>query len=217
MPRRFKSEKPFIEVFCEGESEQAYVSFLKKKFADVAVINCPKSTGLFEEADSKYRNDIRYKSKAEVTDEIWFFFDVETKDISKWERRLKIIKRLRNLRKKPNIKVRLLMTTGCLEYWLMLHYEMLAPSIQTEADKENMISRLVHKEPTYKKGDLAATSKIAENYPTAVVNAKNTVSYLLKDGLPTLEDTDERNKWLCTECRTFSTVYEAIDYLESLA
>ena len=41
MPRRFKSEKPFIEVFCEGKSEQAYVSFLKKKFADVAVINCP--------------------------------------------------------------------------------------------------------------------------------------------------------------------------------
>ena len=66
MPRQFKSEKPFIEVFCEGESEQAYVSFLKKKFADVAVINCPKSTGLFEEADSKYRNDIRYKSKAEA-------------------------------------------------------------------------------------------------------------------------------------------------------
>jgi hypothetical protein len=45
VPRQFKSEKPFIEVFCEGESEQAYVSFLKKKFADVAVINCPKSTG----------------------------------------------------------------------------------------------------------------------------------------------------------------------------
>ena len=28
-----------------------------------------------------------------VTDEIWFFFDVETKDIQKWDYRFKIIKR----------------------------------------------------------------------------------------------------------------------------
>lgn len=37
MPRRFKKIKPLIYVFCEGESEQAYTDFLKKKFQDVAV------------------------------------------------------------------------------------------------------------------------------------------------------------------------------------
>lgn len=216
MPRQLKSQKPYIEVFCEGESEQAYVDFLKKKFEDVAVIKHPKSTGIFEEADSKYKNDIRYKSNAEVTDEIWFFFDVETKDISKWDSRLKIINKLRKLRKKPNIKIRLLMTTGCIEYWLMLHYKMFAPSVQTESEKEKMLTMLMQKEPTYKKGDYSSTSKIAEKYPTAVKNAKKTVYNLLSEGLPGLDDTDERNEWLYKNCKTFSSVYEAIDFLESL-
>lgn len=36
MPRRVKKEKPYIVVFCEGESEQAYIDFLKKEFRDVA-------------------------------------------------------------------------------------------------------------------------------------------------------------------------------------
>ena len=114
------------------------------------------------------------------------------------------------MRKDPNIKVRLLMTTGGIEYWLMLHYEMYAPPIQTVADKARVINRLFSKEPLYKKGDSAITAKIARAYPTAVTNAKRTVSSLLQDGLPGIEDTDERNHWLCQKCLTFSTVYEAI-------
>ena len=217
MPRQLRKQKPYIVVFCEGESERAYMDFLKKKFSDVAAFKFNCSTNLFEEADSKFKKDKRYSDYTEETDEIWFFFDVETKDIPKWDSRLEIIKRLRRLRKKPNIKVRLLMTSGCIEYWLMLHYEMFAPHVQTEAEKKEMLTRLVRKEPTYQKGDFVSTAKIAEHYPTAVTNAKQTVSFLLQDGLPGLDDTDERNRWLCTSCLTFSTVYEAIDFLESLA
>ena len=216
MPRRTKPEKPLIYVFCEGESEQAYTEFLKKKFQNVAVIKRPSKPGLFEDAEAKFKNDPKYRNYAEVTDEIWFFFDVETNDIGKWEERLNIIKKLRKLRKKPNIRVRLLMTTGCIEYWLMLHYKMFAPSVQSVAEKEKMISDLIMQEPTYVKGDLVATAKIAERYPTAVTNAEKTMKNLLPDGLPGLEDTDERNKWLCKNCKTFSNVYEAINYLESL-
>lgn len=124
MPRPTKKSKPYIVVFCEGESEQVYTDFLRKEFKDVASIKRPSSTGLFEEADSKFQKDKAYQGYAEVTDEIWFFFDVETKDIGSWDARMKIIKRLRSLRKRPGIKVRLLMTTGCIEYWLMLHYDM---------------------------------------------------------------------------------------------
>lgn len=216
MPRPTKNEKPYIVVFCEGKSEQAYVEFLRQKFRNKAVIDCSKQAGLFEEADNKYKKDPKYRDYAVVTDEVWFFFDVETKDRGKWESRIKIIKRLRSLRKKPNIRVRLLMTTGCIEYWLMLHYEMLAPSIQTVTEKERMINKVIDKEPTYKKGDLGSISKIAANYPTAIENAKKTVFNLLPEGLPGLEDTDERNQWLCDKCLTFSTVYEAIEYLENL-
>ena len=216
MPRPTKRSKSVILVFCEGEGEQVYTDFLKKEFGDVAAIRRPASTGLFDEADNKFKKDKKYREDAEVTDEVWFFFDVETKDIGSWDARMKIIKRLRSLRKRPGIKVRLLMTTGCIEYWLMLHYDMYAPSIQTVAEKRAVMEHLLAKEPNYRKGDAAVTAKIAQNYPTAVINARQTVSNLLQQGLPSLEDTDERNRWLCQKCLTFSTVYEAIDFLTSL-
>lgn len=216
MPRPTRRRKPYIVVFCEGESEQAYTDFLKKEFKDVASIKRPSATGLFEEADGKFKKDKAYRDYAEVTDEIWFFFDVETKDIGLWDARMKIIKRLRALRKKPGIKVRLLMTTGCIEYWLMLHYEMYTPPIQTVAEKQRVIERLLSKEPNYQKGDTTTTARIAQNYPKAVIHSKQTVLNLLSQGLPGLEDTDERNRWLCQKCLTFSNVYEAIEFLTSL-
>ena len=195
MARRLKKTKPLIYVFCEGESEQAYTDFLKHKFADVAVIKRPSATGLFEEAEA---------------------FDVETKDIRKWDQRIKVINYLRKMRKNPKIRVRLLMTTGCIEYWLMLHFKMFAPSILTETDKKRMLAEVVAVEPTYEKGDYASTARIAERYPTAIKNAEKTLRNLISDGLPGLEDTDDRNRWLCTTCKTFSTVNEAISFLEGL-
>lgn len=216
MPRHLKKQKKYIVVFCEGESEQAYTKFLRNRFKDVAVFKCHTSTGLFEEADRKFSKDKSYRDNAEVTDEIWFVFDVEMNDVQKWDQRLKIIKKLRALRKKPNIRVRLLMTTGCVEYWLLLHYKMLAPPIRTVAEKQHIIDDLIAIIPDYKKGDDNSISEIAPNYPVAVKNATNIFQNLLQDGLPGLEDSDERNRWLCKNSVTFSTVYEAIDFLTNL-
>ena len=216
MPHQIRESKKYIVVFCEGESEQVYMDFLKKEFRDVAVIKRVNTTGLFAEADGIFRNNKKYIDNAEVTDEIWFFFDVETKDTDSWDARMRIIKRLRSLRKKPGIRIRLLMTTGCIEYWLMLHYEFSVPPIQTVAEKKRVMERLLTKVPNYRKGDADVTAEIAQNYRTAVVNARQTVENLLNHGLPSLADTDERNRWLCQKCVTFSNVYEAIDFLTSL-
>ena len=216
MPHQIRESKKYIVVFCEGESEQVYMDFLKKEFRDVAVIKRVNTTGLFAEADRIFRNNKKYIDNAEVTDEIWFFFDVEAKDADSWDVRMRIIKRLRSLRKKPGIRIRLLMTTGCIEYWLMLHYEFSVPPIQTVAEKKRVMERLLTKVPNYRKGDADVTAEIAQNYRTAVVNARQTVENLLNHGLPSLADTDERNRWLCQKCLTFSNVYEAIDFLTSL-
>ena len=216
MPRQLKKTKPLIYVFCEGESEQAYTDFIKEYFSDRAIIRRHSSTGIFEEADAVFAKNPTYKNNAEVTDEIWFFFDVEKKDVDKWNKRYKIIKTLRKLRKDKKIKVRLLMTTACIEYWFMLHYKMFSPPIETVAHKENMKAQVVKKVPEYQKGDLNSIKKIARNYKVAVENAEKTIKNLLPDGLPTIDDTDERNKWLYTQCKTFSTVSEAIRFLESL-
>ncbi len=216
MPRQYRASKSLIYIFCEGESEQAYADFLKEKFDNVAVIKRPSARGLFEEAEALFAKNARYRNAVDIIDEIWFFFDVEAKDAGKWEKRLSIIQRLRKLRKNPGIRVRLLMTTGCIEYWLMLHYKMYVPAIQTEAEKKRVLDELKAKESQYKKGDKDAIFRIAEHYSVAVTNAESTVKNLLSDGLPGLEDTDERNRWLCQNCKTFSNVYEAIDYLENL-
>ena len=73
MPHQIRESKKYIVVFCEGESEQVYMDFLKKEFRDVAVIKRVKTTGLFAEADGIFRNNKKYIDNAEVTDEIWFF------------------------------------------------------------------------------------------------------------------------------------------------
>ena len=81
MARKLKKSKVSICVFCEGESEQAYTDFLKSKFQDLAVFKRPSSTGLFDDADNRFKKDPKYRDYADVIDEIWFFFDVEEKDI----------------------------------------------------------------------------------------------------------------------------------------
>ena len=208
--------KSIIKVFCEGESEQAYTEYLKRKFSDVAVIQYPKEPGLFDRAEERFKKDPKYRDYTEVIDEVWFFFDVESKDINKWNERHRIIKKLRKLRKDQNIRVRLLMTSGCIEYWLMLHKKYYIPPLQSVSEKEKVIADLKVEEPLYEKGNRAITAKSAEDYPIAVKNAARTMNRLLEDGMPMLEDTDVRNQWLCKNCKTFSNVHEAIKYLENL-
>ena len=83
MPRKVKSAKPLIYVFCEGESEQAYTDYLKKTFADVAVLKRPPDTGLFEEAEAKFSKPPKYKNSINVTKKKKNIYEVEEKNIPK--------------------------------------------------------------------------------------------------------------------------------------
>lgn len=210
-----RKTKPLIYVFWEGESEQAYIKYLKSTFEDVAVIRFPSNPGLFLEADKMFKNNRKYQNSAEVTDEIWFFFDTELEKVSHWEKNYRIIKKLRKLRN-PRIKIRLLMTTACLEYWLLLHYERKAPAIASPSDKELIKKQINRHVPLYKKGDFDSTCEIAKNYERAIDNGKWTLISLMDDGLPCLEDTDDRNYWLYQGRHTFTTVHEAIEFLINL-
>ena len=78
-----------------------------------------------------------------------------------------------------------------------------------------MIADLKRIESTYEKGDRKSTEKIAEHYLTMLVNGEQTMRQLLSEGMPGMEDTDERNAWFCKNCRTFLNVQEAINYLEN--
>ena len=121
-------------------------------------------------------------------------------------------------RKKNPIKIRLLMTTGCIEYWLLLHYERTAPRIVTPADKEKVKERVKSHVPSYKKGDYESISVIASKYETAIENGKWSLTRLNQDGMPqrTEENAMESDKWLFRGVHTFSTVHEAIEMLCTL-
>lgn len=82
--------KPLIYVFCEGESEIEYVNFLKEKYEDVAVIQKPIK-GLFSTANKKFKKEAKYRNNAEVTDEIWFFFDVDDGQTGSWDKKPLVI------------------------------------------------------------------------------------------------------------------------------
>ena len=48
VPRKMREERPLVYVFSEGESEQAYVDFLKEHFEENVRIMYHKGTGLFD-------------------------------------------------------------------------------------------------------------------------------------------------------------------------
>ena len=101
---------------------------------------------------------------------------------------------------------------------------MIPTSLTTVEDKERMRHQLIEIVPNYQKGDETAIRKIAAEYPKAVERGGRVLAALLDDGLPSLDDTDERNReilrnanrWLCQCGKTFTTVQEAIVFLESL-
>ena len=189
------SVKKVIYVFWEGESEEAYSKYLKNTFDKNAVIKCHRESGTFVTAKSCYRNDKKFKSNLEEYDELWFFFDTEIEKGNQWDENMKCLKDIIASRPRRNpIKIRLLMTTGCIEYWFLLHFRKTAPH--------------------YRKGDYQSTSAIAEKYMTAIDNGRWTLERLKSDGLP--ENEEQRNKWLFKGTHTFTTVHEALEFLLSL-
>ncbi len=212
-----KKAKPAIFVFCEGETEIAYASFLKEMFDDVVAIQRPVK-GTFEKAKSNFKNSPKFCNYTNETDEIWFFIDIDEEqgDKEKWDERLGIIKGLRRLRKNPQIKIRLLMTTACIAYWLFLHFHKAQPPIKTSADKERMRQDLITKAPNYQKGDKISIYEIATRYKTAIENGQWSLEQLKAESLPQYDSEDAMNEWLYKNTKTFSNVHEAIVFLEGL-
>ena len=216
MPRRTVQSKKYIYVFCEGESEEEYAGYLKDEFSNAVVIKPQK--GLFAEAEAYFRKDRNFKNNIDITDEVWFFFDVELSDRDKWDSWMKSVRFLANMAKtKRKIKIRFLMTTGCVEYWFLLHYEKQRPLIQTTAEKDRVEQQVRTHEPSYQKGDRESIRKIANYYKTAVSNGEWVISQLNNvDNIVLLSAEDERNKQLFQCGKTFTTVHEAIFFLSTL-
>ena len=214
--RQYRPIKPLIYVFCEGLSEQAYISYIKERFQDVCVIKKPFK-GNFQQALDKLTKDPRCQWEISEVDEVWFFFDAEHDKADEWAENEEAINEITRKRKGSDIKVRLLMTTGCVEYWFLLHYRQCAPQIYTPEDKERVLDMLREYRSDYEKGDPQSTRSIAQNYETAIANGRWILKRLAGSvDMPDFADEIERNAWLFRGEVTFTTVHEAIEYLKSL-
>lgn len=212
--RKERNRNPFIVVFWEGESEEAYMRFIRREFHEKANVTVNKKKGVFKASVKAFALKGEFYNVLSEIDEVWFVFDTEPDLRGKWEEYYSIIQKVRRLCK--NARVRLLMTRGCIEYFFLLHYEKAAPMIAGPADKENIIRRLKdHYCSQYQKGDFVSISEIAVHYMTGVENGAWSLKRIQNE-IGSIEDSDERNRKLFLTDSTFTNVHEGISYLLSL-
>ena len=113
-------------------------------------------------------------------------------------------------RRRNPIKIRLLMTTGCVEYWFLLHYERVRPAIATPAEKERVRKDVQRHVLSFEKGAQKSTDEIAQHYARAVENGRWTLECLKQEGMP---EGSVGDRWLYQGKHTFTTVHEAIEML----
>ena len=148
-----KQMKPNFFVFCEGETEIAYVKFLRSLYrAPIQVI--PKK------GKSNISEDFIIKSKNEYVqteqDKVFLMYDLDIDGM------------LEKLQKIPNAE--LLVSNPCVELWFLLHYQ----EQKTEISSDKCIKKLQKVSKEYKKGTLSEEDKevFAKNKKLAVERAK---------------------------------------------
>ena len=153
-----KQMKPNFFVFCEGETEMAYVKFLRSLYrAPIQVI--PKK------GKSNISEDFIVKSKNEYVqtdqDKVFLMYDLDVDGM------------LEQLQKIPNAE--LLVSNPCVELWFLLHYQ----EQKTEISSDKCIKKLQKFSNEYKKGTLSEEEKtfLAEKKDLAIERAKNMIGY----------------------------------------
>lgn len=131
-----KTIRPTFFVFCEGESEEAYIKFLRSKYR-LPIEICPSVAGL-----SINNNHIKNFKKERFThpkDRDYLVYDLD---------RDGIMERLKSIN-----GARIIATNPCLELWFLLHY-VKQTAVLTSAQCVSLLKRHA---PQYKKGGLCAS------------------------------------------------------------
>lgn len=162
---RNKPIKKVIYVFWEGETEQEYIKFLKDEFENIAVIYYCTKKALLRLLSPIIITKITMITKiSEILYQNLMNYGFSLIRKLKWAisgTKNELFRRYYKFKEKRNpLKIRLLMTTGCAEYWLLLHYRKTAPAIATPADKDKILMEVKKIVPSYKKGDKASIKKL---------------------------------------------------------
>jgi len=154
-----KTIRPTFFVFCEGESEEAYVKYLKSKYRLPIEVD-PKVAGL--NVNSRYISNYKKGKSTHPKDKDFLIYDLDRDDI------LPRLQKIRN--------ANILISVPCFELWYLLHCENQQASLNS-ADCLNKLSKHIK---GYKKGALCekVQSKINDKWKDAQKRAAK-LPYLL--------------------------------------
>ena len=153
-----KQMKPNFFVFCEGETEMAYVKFLRSLYrAPIQVIPKKGKSNISEDFIEKSKNEYVRTEQ----DKVFLMYDLDVDGM------------LEQLQKIPNAE--LLVSNPCMELWFLLHYQ----DQKSEISSDRCIKKLQKFSNEYKKGILSEEEKtfLAEKKDLAIERAKNMIGY----------------------------------------
>ena len=107
------------------------------------------------------------------------------------------------------------MTTGCIEYWFLLHFERTQPTMDGQPFKEKIFNRLKTHVPQYTKAGTEGLRKFAEEkMENDIGNAQRIMQSIVNNGQWAKAD---RYRQLYTSGATFSTIFETLVELKDTA
>ena len=145
---------PNYWVFCEGETEEAYVCFLRSTYR-IPIEIVPKVVG--NKITSRFIKNYKQNKPTHKKDKDFLMYDA---DVTATLEKLKAIKSTELIASNPSI-----------ELWFLLHYKNQTGSITTTECIKELSNR---NRNTYKKGviDTQLASKISESCKKACERAK---------------------------------------------
>lgn len=150
---RGKLIKPTFFVFCEGQSEEQYVSYLRSKYRIPMVIDS-KITG--NKISESYIENYKRAKFTHEKDKEFLMYDLDVEGM---------------LERLKGIGGAILVTSNpCFEFWLLLHFQ----SHTTEITSAHCINKLEQHYSKYKKGNLDSSliRKLEEKQLKACNRAK---------------------------------------------
>jgi hypothetical protein len=123
--------KPTFFVFCEGETEEAYINYLRSKYRLPIIIDA-KIAG--NRITPKYIHNYKKDKISHEKDQTFLVYDLDLPEM---------------LTKLVNIKnVKLICSNPCFELWYLLHFQ----EHKTEITSLETIQKLTQHYPKYYKG-----------------------------------------------------------------
>jgi hypothetical protein len=156
-----KKINPTFFVFCEGESEEAYILYLRNKYR-LPVEMVPKTTR--NKINVRIIRESIKSSPKHKKDQIFLMYDI---DVEGFLHKLQGIQR--------QLRSEILVSNPCFELWYILHYA----SHTAEITTENCVRKLESLCPSYKKGDLPSRlkEKLEEKTHVAIKHSKKLAPY----------------------------------------